>query len=325
MLAALTPRAPADVRLCPRPTCYLGDVFFLAQPSSARRTLQRLTVVAFVLGLTPGCQGRGDFFAQLAESNRLAADLRVQFTQAADASNRAVMADTDAASLAFAHDAEKALRTVDAGVTALGLLLHSLTLVHEIQALEDFGKNLAKYREIDRTILALAVENTNLKAQQVAFGPALEAADAFRDALATIAPRVPPKARCGAEGAIAKAVLAVREIQVLYGPHIAESSDATMTKMEQKMAALDTSARAAVESLAGLIPKDARPTLTTALSALERFKDLSHQIVALSRRNSNVRSLELSLQTKPALTAACDQNLRALQDLLAKEDIKATR
>ncbi len=235
------------------------------------------------------------------------------------------MADTDEASIAFARDAEKALKTVDDEVAALRPLLQGISLSRELQFLEDFGGTLGKYREVDRTILALAVENTNLKAQHLAFGPAREAADSFRDALGAVARKVPPKARCGVEGAIAKAVLAVREIQVLYGPHIAESKDAAMANMEQKMANLDTTARDAVDSLTGLLPRDARPTLTVALSALERFKDLSHQIVALSRRNSNVRSLELSLQNKPALTAACDQSLRALQDVLATEDIKATR
>ncbi len=235
------------------------------------------------------------------------------------------MADTDEASIASAREAEKALQIVDGEVAALRPLLQSLSFPRELQDLEDFGENLAKYREIDRTILALAVENTNLKAQRLAFGPAQEAADSFRDALGTVARKVPPQARCGVEETIAKAVLAVREIQVLYGPHIAASKDAAMTSMEQKMANLDTMARSAVESLTKLLPRDARPTLTVALSALERFKDISRQIVALSRRNSNVRSLELSLQTKPALTTACDQNLRALQDLLGKEGIKATR
>jgi len=117
----------------------------------------------------------------------------------------------------------------------------------------------------------------------------------------------------------------VREIQILYGPHIAEPNEAAMTSMEQEMANLDANARVAETSLTELVPRDVRPSLSIALSALDRFKDLSRQIVALSRRNTNVRSLKLSLQTKPALTAACDESLRALQDLLTKEDIKATR
>jgi hypothetical protein len=125
-----------------------------------------------------------DFFTQLADSHRLAADLRIQFNQAADASNRAVMADTDETSIAFAHDAEKALQIVDSDVAALMPLLRSLSFSKEIQVLEDFEKHFAQYRELDRTILTLAVENTNLKAQDLAFGPARVAADNFRNSLA---------------------------------------------------------------------------------------------------------------------------------------------
>jgi hypothetical protein len=204
-------------------------------------------------------------------------------------------------------------------------LLHSLSFSKEIQSLEDFMKHFAQYREVDRTILALAVENTNLKAQGLAFGPARDAANDLRDSLGAVALRAPPKDRCRIEGLIAKAVLAVREIQLLFGPHIAEPNDAAMTNMEQEMANLDSTARGAVTSLTQLVPRDVRPALSVALSALDRFRDSSHEIVALSRRNTNVRSLRLSLQTKPALTAACDESLRSLQDLLNKEDIKATR
>jgi hypothetical protein len=293
--------------------------------AAAGRTFRFLACIVAALGVTFGCQGGRNFFTELDDSRRLAADLRIQFNQAADASNRAVMADTDEASTAFAGDAEKAVQIVDSDVAQLTPLLHSLSLSNEIQALEEFVKHFAEYRRVDRTILSLAVENTNLKAQRLAFGPAREAADAFRDALALVASSIPSNEQCSVEGLIAKATLAVREIQVLHAPHIAESNDASMTHMEQEMAKRDSDARVALKSLAELVPPGARPALAAALSALDRFKDISGQIVALSRRNTNVRSLELSLRTKPALTAACDGSLRALQDLLAREDVKATR
>jgi peptidoglycan hydrolase-like protein with peptidoglycan-binding domain len=44
--------------------------------------------------------------------------------------------------------------------------------------------------------------------------------------------------------------------------------------------------------------------------------DLNRQIVALSRRNTNVRSLALSLDEKRKLTGSCDESLRALQTAL---------
>jgi hypothetical protein len=263
--------------------------------------------------------------AGLDEARALSADVRVQFNKADDSSNRAVMADTDEASIAFARDAEKATRLVERDVAALAPGLTSLGFASELHSFNEFRHHFLEYGALDRKILALAVENTNLKAQRLSFGPARESADKFRDALAAIAAVSASKDRCRVDELVAKATLAVREIQVLQAPHIAEADDAAMTRIEQEMARLDGSARDALKALTELASPSAHPTLAAALAALEQFKDVSNQIVTLSRRNTNVRSLELSLRTKPALVSACDDSLRALQDALAKEGSKATR
>jgi hypothetical protein len=65
--------------------------------------------------------------------------------------------------------------------------------------------------------------------------------------------------------------------------------------------------------------------LDAAKAALNRFDQLSAELVALSRRNSNVRSLALSLRRTPALVAACDGSLAQLQDALAKDGFTGTR
>ena len=43
-----------------------------------------------------------------------------------------------------------------------------------------FKARFDEYRRLDDEILPLAVENTNVKAQRLSFGPAREAADDFR-------------------------------------------------------------------------------------------------------------------------------------------------
>ena len=91
--------------------------------------------------------------------------------------------------------------------------------------LEEFGRRFAEYRALDRSILELAVENTNLKAQRLSFGPAQEAADAFREALEAVAPSQPAKGQWRVKALVATAVAAVREIQVLQAPHIAEADE----------------------------------------------------------------------------------------------------
>ena len=49
------------------------------------------------------------------------------------------------------------------------------------------------------------------------------------------------------------------------------------------------------------------------------------EIAALSRRNTNVRSLALSLSEKPTIVAACEDSLAALGDLLATRGLRGHR
>ena len=120
---------------------------------------------------------------QQVEAHRLASHLRVQFTQAADASNRAVMADTDEASSAAAREAEQATQAVEHDVDALQPILEHLGVSRRDWLLDTFKARFAEYRALDADILPLAVENTNIKAQRLSFGPAQDAANAFRQSL----------------------------------------------------------------------------------------------------------------------------------------------
>jgi len=127
------------------------------------------------------------------------------------------------------------------------------------------------------------------------------------------------------EAIVANAVLTVREIQVLQAPHIADADEAVMTRMEQEMSTSQTAARKALDTLRPLVSDASRPRLATAAAALNRFLDLNTQIIALSRRNTNVRSLMLSLDEKRKMTLACQDNLRALQSALSKRGYSGIR
>ena len=273
----------------------------------------------FVL-VAAGCR-HVPVLTQLLEARWLAADLQLQFTRAADASNRAVMAETDEASGAAAREAEEVTRAIQRHMQALQPILRDLGYADEIRLLNEFDGRLADYRTLDRTILGLAVENTNLKAQRLSFGPGREAADAFVDSVEAIARA--SKDAWRVQAIVASAEANVREIQVLQAPHIAESDEAEMSRLETQMAVVETAARRALDSLKGMVGPS--PDLGAASAALHRFKTINAELVALSRRNSDVRSLALSLGHKRTLTAACDDSLRALQAALQKHDFTATR
>jgi len=283
------------------------------------------SIAVIIMGAATGCMNAPETaLERLTDANRLAGDLLVQFTKTGDAANRAVMADTDDASVAFAHEAEEATQAVQRDTDALGPILVGLGYSNETHLLEEFGSRFAKYRALDRSILDLAVKNTNLKAQRLSFGPSEKAADEFRDSLEAIAPSA-ANDTWRVKALVASAVASVREIQVLQAPHIAEADDAAMTRMEKQMATSETAARSALEMLASLVRPASRPQLAAATAALDQFIGLNTQIVALSRRNSNVRSLALSLGEKRMLTATCEDSLRALQSALSKRGFIATR
>ena len=257
------------------------------------------------------------------EAQRLSSDLLVRFAKETDAANRAVMAGADETATEYAREAEQATQTVQRDADALKPLLTGYTA--ESRLLEEFNGRFSEYRELDRAILGLAVENTNLKAQRLSFGPAQKEADAFRDALESVARTSPAKDAWRVKALTATALSAVREIQVLQGPHIAEADDAAMTRLEEQMVSSEGLARGALKTLAGLLPPASRAQLAGATAALDRFHDLNKQLIVLSRRNSNVRSLALSLGKKRMLTARCEESLHAIQDALSKRAFAGTR
>ena len=112
----------------------------------------------------------------------------------------------------------------------------------------------------------------------------------------------------------------MREIQVLQAPHIAEADEAVMTRIEKQMATEEAAARGALANLKTVTEPASRPQLDAAAAALDRFMGINAQIIELSRRNTNVRSLALALGQKRTLTAACEDRLHALQDALATRE-----
>jgi hypothetical protein len=260
---------------------------------------------------------------RLVEARQLAADLRTDFTRAADASNRAIMTDSDEAATTAAGEARQAVEAVASGASALRSHLEALGYGDERRLLESFETCFGEYRTVDGEILGLAVENSNLKAQRLSFGPSREAADAMQKELEAAVKAAPAGAASRVEAQAWRAVAALRAIQVLQAPHIAEAEDAAMTRMEAEMDAAAGDVRKALEQMKAMGLPAAR--LTAATSAFERFMTVNAEMLTLSRRNSEVRSLALSLGRKRILTAQCDDQLRALQDALAAHAVGGTR
>lgn len=283
-----------------------------------------LRAAALALAVGSGCRVELSM-ERLIEARRLAADLGAAMTQAADASSRAVMATSDDGVAVAAREADVLAETIRADIAALAAQLEALRYAEEARLLADVESRFADYRSLDQTVLQLAIEGSNAKAQRLSFGPARAAADEIGASLAAIVLAADASRRWPIEAAAAMAMMRVREIQALQAPHIAEAGDDLMTALERDMATAASTARSALNSLSVLVTGPSRPRLAATAAALDRFLALNAEVVALSRRNTNVRSLELSLNRKRVLTAACVNSVRMLSDALAKRGLTATR
>jgi len=290
----------------------------------ARRTSFRVftAVVSIAAGaVASGCINGPAVLTVQTEARQFAAELQVAFANANEATNRAVLADTDEASAVAAKASEQDTSTALQLLDRLDPRVQSLGYQDAIRSLAEFKVKFDECRRLDSEILPLAVENTNLKAQRLSFGEAQETADAFSASVDAAA-----SASRSGNGALqaARARAEILAMQVLQARHIAEADDTAMDIMEQDMAVRERSARTALEHLRPSSRAAAR-ALDSAAAALDRFVTVNRQIVELSRRNTNVRSLALTLGRKRVVAAEAEDELRSLDGALASHAFRATR
>ncbi|MDR3640567.1 MAG: MCP four helix bundle domain-containing protein [Humidesulfovibrio sp.] len=278
------------------------------------------TFMLLLSGLALWFLGRGEHlesaFVRDSQKVQLVTRMRADLYAAAEAEKSAVLAETDAASQDNAKRAQDAADQVAADLKAFKPL--SAGDPEELQLLRRFEDAFAEYRKVDEEVLALAVQNTNLKAYALSFGQASEALAKMELALG---PVLSPRAKSGkaTEEALyaTRALAEALRIQTLHAPHIAERTTERMNGMEQRMTLADKGVRADLSALGA--------SGTAALAAYEDFHKTTTEIIRLSRLNTNVHSLDLSLGRKVQILALCDNTLQALKDHVSGAAAKATK
>ena len=258
----------------------------------------------------------------MARKLALLSTIRINMIKSVESEKSAVLADTDSASIAFARQSGREAGAAEEGLHELGRLVEAYPSEQELRLLREFKGCWAEFREIDRLVLENAVQNSNLKAALLSFGRAREAVARLEDALSRLSAGdgggpVGPRA--------AAALTAALKIHVLHAPHIAASGDAEMDALEVSIRDNDATVRRSLEGLRPLVPPDRQPILRQAEAAYADFAELTGKVLALSRQNTNIKSLELSLNRKRSITAQCDETLTSLQAAVHSRTFKATR
>jgi len=247
--------------------------------------------------------------------------IRLGLASASEAEKSAVLAASDQASRTHADQARAATAEVEKERAELEQLLANGTS-EEREVFGEFSKEFLDFQHIDGELLELAVRNTNLKAYNLAFGPAAGAVKELDSALSKVIAKSAawPNAMAIASLAFAARASALR-VQALLAPHIAEETDARMDEMEAQMTGEDQVVAKNLDDLAAFPKLKGDSDLAAATSSYNRFAELRTQILALSRENTNVRSLAISLNQKRKIMTVCQDALGALRAAILAEPI----
>ncbi|HTS15997.1 MAG TPA: MCP four helix bundle domain-containing protein [Verrucomicrobiae bacterium] len=281
-----------------------------------------LLMVTFVALRFGKNQSPAELLAFKARRVDVVEQMRLGLASASEAEKSAVMAITDEDSQKYADQARAATADVAHERDKLALLLNKGGTQGEKDLLAQFSSAFSDFQNIDKDLLTLAVKNTNLKAYNLAFGPAADAITDMNDALSRLMSKSDssPDALAVTRLAFGAETAALR-IQSLLAPHIAEESEAKMDALEARMTADDEDVRRDLDRLAAMPAFTNDTDLATATLAYARFSDIRAKIIPLSRENTNVRSLAISLDQKRKIMFLCQDALASLQQAILQEPI----
>ena len=270
--------------------------------------------------------GLGDTFKNIVKKREILSQMRVNLLKSVEMEKNAVMALTDEESQMFADQSIAASAVVEQNLKQLNSLIDADPMQDERNLVIEFNNCWTELRKLDQVILEHAVQNTNLKAASLSREKGAEAMQRFEHALNDVI-----KSYSGTpnEGRVARlifhAITAGLKIYNLHSFHIAEASDEKMDQIETQMDTEENEASKSLDELASIVGEKSRHALLQAKTAFSEFMEVTAKVIKLSRQNSNIKSLELSLGKKRKVTAQCDEILVAFQAAVQSRPFKATR
>lgn len=283
-------------------------------------------VLALIFALLKQHGGEVATNKTLIRENDLISSMRVNLLRAAEAEKSSVLAVTDEESKRFADQARLAAKNVDKARGELAPLIERDDDARETAGMAEFNRCWTEFQKLDQLVLDLAVQNTNIQAANLALTKGAAALGHLEQSLGGLIDSAPPD---GTNSRIIKlsyqAIVAGLKIHDLYSPHIEAETDEQMDRIEKDIRANEKILSDSLKKLSGIVPTGKAKDLAEAEAARNELAGVTDEIIKLSRKNTNIKSLELSLGKKRLITAQCDEALSAFQELIQDRGSKATR
>lgn len=246
--------------------------------------------------------------------------LQVTLLSSIRAQKNSILAPDDASSKEFADLSRSAFGETLTLLTRLRELSAGEQVERQSAAIDKLGRDLDAYQKINKETLDLSVQNTNVKARQLASTELRRQVDALNSRLRAWAGQVSAKTDPQAGDvarlqAVLDTAMNVLELQPVALAHIEATGDDVMETYEERLSALQDQAQQSLPLASGGDAgnqADARSQLAEIRSTLKR-------ITQLSRQNTNNESATKSLVDGRVVGDECVKTIADIDELLAAE------
>ncbi|MGC8493228.1 MAG: hypothetical protein ACP5SH_15975 [Syntrophobacteraceae bacterium] len=276
-----------------------------------------LLVFALIFLVVKQRGGRVGVYETAVRENDMVSSMRLNLLRAAEAEKSAVLAPTDEESQRFADQARVAATNVDKTRRELGRLIEKDDSTGETTRMGEFDRCWKKSENLDRLILGLAVQNTNLHATSLALTKGAAVVRDLERNLTSLIDSGGPESRNVRTVRLAyQAIVAGLKIHDLYSAHIDAETGEQMAGIEKKIEGNEQILASSLKELTSSINGSGRGAVKDATADTVELGKITKKIIALSRENTNIKSLKLSLGKKRLITAQCDDILSTLQEVI---------
>jgi hypothetical protein len=273
-------------------------------------------LLALFLSRFPGNDVRyPTVFTNTAKVIEVISRMRINLLKSIDLGKAAVMSITTEESRTLADQSRTSADAVERDYAELKVLIDAANIGNEIKLLKEFSDNWNNFRVINRELLSLAVENSNIKAANLSYTAAAQAMGYFEQRLSALTdlPKFDHERAQMARLAY-QAVASAFVIYSLEAPHINEAEDKKMDELENLMAVNERKVRDALRNIALLTDRQGRIIFDEVSSAFSKFMEVNKEVVRLSRMNTNLKSQQLSLGRMRTVAAQCEAILNSFEN-----------
>jgi hypothetical protein len=267
-----------------------------------------------------------DTYLQVLNKTELLSRMRINLHKSVEMEKNAVMALTDEESQEYANQSLIASASVKQDLKKLQSLIATTRLQDEENLVDEFNTCWVKFHKLDQSILGLAVQNTNLKAAALSEEKGSEVIQRFEQSLQNVMRinlRTSQQDRVA--GSAWQAIAASLQIFNLHHSHIVEIDDEKMNQIETQVKAEEKKVLNSLDQLDEIVDKECQNALLQAKTAFSEFMEVTTKVLELSKINSNIKSLELSIGKKRIISAQCEEILASLQKTVQSRPFKATK